>query len=65
MPTDSLTKAIPTQKYATFIQQLNLVEILEKLGQKKAGGDDNRRAHASNDEEGEEDGGRLGFYSDF
>ena len=31
MPADGLTKALPTQKHATFIAQLNLVDISSRL----------------------------------
>ena len=34
MPADGLTKALPAQKHATFLRQLNLVDISEKLGEK-------------------------------
>jgi hypothetical protein len=34
MPADGLTKALPAQKHATFLRQLNLVDIAEKLGEK-------------------------------
>ncbi len=31
MPADGLTKALPTQKHAIFVQQLNLVDISSRL----------------------------------
>ena len=31
MPADGLTKALPTQKHARFIAQLNLVDITDRL----------------------------------
>jgi hypothetical protein len=34
MPTDGLTKALSTQKHATFLRQLNLMNLAEKLGEK-------------------------------
>jgi hypothetical protein len=34
IPADGLTKALPAQKHATFLRQLNLVDIAEKLGEK-------------------------------
>jgi hypothetical protein len=42
MPADGFTKALSIQKHATFLQQLNLVDIAEKLGEKpsKEGLDD-------------------------
>jgi hypothetical protein len=33
MPADGLTKALPAQKHATFVQQLNLVDITQKIGE--------------------------------
>jgi hypothetical protein len=34
MPADGFTKSLPAQKHATFLRQLNLVDIAEKLGEK-------------------------------
>ena len=34
MPADGLTTALPAQKHATLLRQLNLVDISEKLGEK-------------------------------
>jgi hypothetical protein len=31
MPTDGLTKPLPAQKHAAFVQQLNLVDISTRL----------------------------------
>jgi hypothetical protein len=44
MPTNGLTKALPAQKHATFVWQLNLVDILKRLREnegKEAPDDDN------------------------
>ena len=76
MPADGLTKALPAQKHATFIEQLNLVDISKRLGAEKegngndnnnnAGGEVNRRTRVRHyDEEGEEDGGRFAYLGDF
>jgi hypothetical protein len=53
MPINSLTKALSAQKHTTFLQQLNLVDIIEKLGEKpgkKAPNDDNDLAYRSTDD---------------
>jgi hypothetical protein len=35
MPANDLTKALPAQKHVTFIWQLNLVDILKRLGENR------------------------------
>jgi hypothetical protein len=52
MPTDGLTKALSAQKHATFLRQLNLVDIAEKLGEKpgkEAPNDDGDLAYRGTD----------------
>jgi hypothetical protein len=53
MPANGLTKALPAQKHATFLRQLNLVDIAEKLGEKpgkEAPNDDDDLAYRSTDD---------------
>jgi hypothetical protein len=76
MPADGLTKALPAQKHATFVQQLNLIDILKKLEGNHSNNVDGKaitpenihrqRAAISRHEEegegeGEEEGGRFAY----
>jgi hypothetical protein len=70
MPADGLTKALPAQKHANFLRQLNLVDISTKLGEKDgkesphnndndpdaAGNDHGRHIHGPRAINEEEDG---------
>jgi hypothetical protein len=52
MPADGLTKALPAQKHATSLRQLNLMNIAEKLGEKpgkEAPNDDDNLAYGGTD----------------
>jgi hypothetical protein len=54
MPADGLTKTLPAQKHATFLRQLNLMDILKRLGENggKEGPDDDDNAYGgTNDPE--------------
>jgi Reverse transcriptase (RNA-dependent DNA polymerase) len=70
MPADGLTKALPAQKHATFLRQMNLVDISKKLGENNGGSDpegpkSDHGLRAADEEEGEEDGGRFAYFSVF
>lgn len=60
MPADGLTKPLPAQKHATFVRQLNLVDISTKFGDI---GHTNDAAEAA--KEGKEAGGRYAYLGDF
>jgi Reverse transcriptase (RNA-dependent DNA polymerase) len=51
MPADGLTKALPAQKHATFVRQLNLVDISKRLGENggKEVPDDDDNAYGGTD----------------
>jgi hypothetical protein len=70
MPANDLIKALPTQKYATFLWQLNLVDISKKLGENNSGSDpegpkSDHGLRITDEEEEEEDGGRFAYFSVF
>jgi hypothetical protein len=72
MPANGLTKALPAQKHATFLRQLNLVNISKRLGENNnnGGGDtkgpeSDHGLRTADEEEGEEDGGRLAYFGVF